>query len=103
MFDETGKRSDAGGSAVYALFAGVYWCMLAESNGEAALFDAPEGARFQIGELVACVRAVCMRIQTPLPACARFVPEVILKFGRYSSTGRRMPNPVSSKLDYVPS
>lgn len=43
MFDETGERTDAGGAAVYALTAGGYWCMLAESNGEAALFDAPEG------------------------------------------------------------
>lgn len=44
IFDETGERSDAGGAAaVYALTAGGYWCMLAESNGEAVLFDAPEG------------------------------------------------------------
>eukprot|EP00903_Cladosiphon_okamuranus_P012976 g12110.t1 len=43
MFDETGERSDVGGAAVYTLTAGAFWCMLAESNGEAALFDAPEG------------------------------------------------------------
>eukprot|EP00752_Nemacystus_decipiens_P002140 g2039.t1 len=43
MFDETGERTDASGAAVYALTAGGYWCMLAESDGEAALFDAPEG------------------------------------------------------------
>lgn len=41
----TGERSgdDGGGTAVFALTEGVYWCLLAESNGEAALFDAPEG------------------------------------------------------------
>ena len=43
VFDEAGERSDAGGAAVFALTAGGFWCMLAESDGEAALFDAPEG------------------------------------------------------------
>ena len=43
MFDEAGERINTGGAAVYTLFAGSYWCMLAESNGEATLFDAPEG------------------------------------------------------------
>lgn len=53
MFDEAGERSDAGGAAVYTLTAGSYWCMLAESNGEATLFDAPEGMHvwdFQIAK-----------------------------------------------------
>ena len=41
-FDEdTGVRSDS--SAVFVLTEGIYFCMLAESNGEAVLFDAPEG------------------------------------------------------------
>ena len=41
-FDEgTGLRNDK--SAVFALTDGIYFCMLAESNGEAVLFDAPEG------------------------------------------------------------
>lgn len=41
----TGERAAGDGSsaAVFALTDGLYWCMLAESNGEAALFDAPEG------------------------------------------------------------
>lgn len=30
-------------AAVFVLTAGSYFCMVAESNGEAALFDAPEG------------------------------------------------------------
>lgn len=34
-----------GGGAVYVLTEGAFWCMLAESEGEAALFDAPEGMR----------------------------------------------------------
>ncbi|CAM9795943.1 unnamed protein product, partial [Laminaria digitata] len=42
-FDEdTGLRNN--NSAVFVLTEGVYFCMLAESNGEAVLFDAPEGA-----------------------------------------------------------
>ena len=42
-FDEaTGERN--GNAAVFALYDGTaYQCMLAESNGVAALFDAPEG------------------------------------------------------------
>lgn len=52
MFDEIGQRSDDGGSAVFALTDGAYWCMLAESNGEAALFDAPEGDILWILELL---------------------------------------------------
>lgn len=39
----TGERNADGRTAVFALTEGVYWCLLAESNGEAALFDAPEG------------------------------------------------------------
>lgn len=61
MFDEeTGERIDTNGAAVYGLFAGMYWCMLAESNGEAALFDVPEGIGFS------CYfrRAVCTRCCT---------------------------------------
>ena len=46
MFDETGERTNAGGAAVYTLTAGGYWCMLAESNGEATLFGAPEGMAY---------------------------------------------------------
>ena len=38
---ETGLRND--NSAVFVLTEGIYFCMLAESNGEAVLFDAPEG------------------------------------------------------------
>lgn len=30
-------------AAVFVLTAGSYFCMVAESNGEAVLFDAPEG------------------------------------------------------------
>lgn len=37
----TGLRND--NSAVFVITEGVFFCMLAESNGEAALFDAPEG------------------------------------------------------------
>ena len=45
-FDEdTGIRSD--GSAVFVLTEGLYFCMLAESNGVAVLFDAPEGLDLQ--------------------------------------------------------
>lgn len=41
-FDEvTGLRND--NAAVFVITEGVFFCMLAESNGEAALFDAPEG------------------------------------------------------------
>ena len=41
-FDEdTSMRNDK--SAVFVLTEGTYFCMLAESNGEAVLFDAPEG------------------------------------------------------------
>lgn len=39
--DATGERNS--NAAVFALTDGSYQCMLAESNGEAALFDAPEG------------------------------------------------------------
>ena len=38
---DTGMRNDK--SAVFVLTEGTYFCMLAESNGEAVLFDAPEG------------------------------------------------------------
>lgn len=42
-FDEvTGERN--GNSAMFVLTDGTYMTMLAESNGEAALFDAPEGS-----------------------------------------------------------
>lgn len=45
-FDEvTGARYNATASndaAVFVLTEGVYFCMLAESGGEAVLFDAPE-------------------------------------------------------------
>ncbi|CAM9242475.1 unnamed protein product [Scytosiphon promiscuus] len=42
-FDEvTGERT--GNSAAFVLTDGTYMAMLAESNGEAALFDAPEGS-----------------------------------------------------------
>lgn len=41
-FDEvTGLRNN--NSAVFVITEGVFFCMLAESNGEAALFNAPEG------------------------------------------------------------
>lgn len=41
-FDEgTGLRND--NSAVFVLTEGTYFTLLAESNGEAVLFDAPEG------------------------------------------------------------
>ena len=41
-FDEaTGLRND--NTAVFVLTEGAYFTMLAESNGEAVLFDAPEG------------------------------------------------------------
>lgn len=41
----TGARisSPSGSAAVFALTEGSYFCMLVESDGEAALFDAPEG------------------------------------------------------------
>lgn len=42
-FDEdTGMRNDK--AAVFVVTEGTYFCMLAESNGEAVLFDAPEGS-----------------------------------------------------------
>lgn len=42
-FDEvSGERID-NNAAVFVLTEGAYFCMVAESNGEAALFDAPEG------------------------------------------------------------
>lgn len=42
-FDEvTGERN--GNSAAFVLTDGTYMAMLAESDGEAALFDAPEGS-----------------------------------------------------------
>ena len=41
-FDEdTGLRND--NTAVFVITEGVFFCMLAESNGTAALFNAPEG------------------------------------------------------------
>lgn len=40
-FDASGVRRDT--AAVFAIHGGAYFCMLAESDGEAALFDAPEG------------------------------------------------------------
>lgn len=40
-FDASGKRRDT--AAVFAIKGGDYFCMLAESRGEAALFDSPEG------------------------------------------------------------
>lgn len=43
---DTGARvpaEDGSGAAVFVLTDGVYFCMIAESEGEAALFDAPEG------------------------------------------------------------
>lgn len=41
-FDEaTGARNS--NSAVFVLTEGTYFCMVAESQGEASLFDAPEG------------------------------------------------------------
>lgn len=44
VFDEaTGERNGTTNSAVFVLTEGTYFCMLVESNGEAALFDAPEG------------------------------------------------------------
>ena len=41
----TGARisSPPGSAALFALTEGFYFCMLVESDGEAALFDAPEG------------------------------------------------------------
>lgn len=41
-FGASGRRND--NPAVFVLHEGAYFCMLAESNGEAALFDAPEGS-----------------------------------------------------------
>lgn len=38
------RGGGAAASAVFALTDGAYFCMLAESGGEAVLFDAPEGA-----------------------------------------------------------
>lgn len=41
-FDSSGNRVDS--PAIFVLYdAATYFCMLIESNGEAALFDAPEG------------------------------------------------------------
>lgn len=41
-FDDSGVRTDT--AAIFALHdSESYLCMLAESNGEAALFDSPEG------------------------------------------------------------
>lgn len=42
---DTGERtaSDVESGAVFVLTEGLYFCMVAESNSEAALFDAPEG------------------------------------------------------------
>ena len=43
-FDEDTGMTRGDASAVYVLTEGTYFCMLAESNGEAVLFDAPEGS-----------------------------------------------------------
>lgn len=47
MYKQIGGNKASGSSegttAVYALTEGAYFCMLAESGGEAVLFDAPEG------------------------------------------------------------
>ena len=43
---DSGARNNSpasGSAAVFVLKGGAYFCMLAESDGEAALFDAPEG------------------------------------------------------------
>lgn len=40
----TGERTNEySPGAVFAIHGVAYWCTLAESNGEAVLFDAPEG------------------------------------------------------------
>lgn len=39
----SGERND--NTAVFVLTEGTYFCMVVESDGEAALFDAPEGER----------------------------------------------------------
>ena len=46
----TGARisSPPGSAAVFALTEGSYFCMLVESDGEAALFDAPEGKQNKV-------------------------------------------------------
>ncbi|CAN0190058.1 unnamed protein product, partial [Discosporangium mesarthrocarpum] len=45
-FDADGSRND--NSAVFVITEGVYFFMVAESNGVATLFDAPEGKGKQV-------------------------------------------------------
>lgn len=69
----TGARisSPLGSAAVFALTEGSYFCMLVESDGEAALFDAPEGEQNKVVAVfkkLIDVYTTCVHVCTSLSA-----------------------------------
>lgn len=92
MFDETGERIDAGGAAVYVLLGGAHWCMLAESNGEAILFDAPEGMGSSDAKaLLVCAKCALLLYTLTAPstctaAVKSSIPVAFQPTGRFTCT-----------------